>query len=199
MWKSEKLGKCSLMLDRAAQDDCLYSFYIPRSLEHAEIMRRYEEIERALITANNAFKEAKRRMIQWKAEADEKAPLEDADGKALPLIDELNDLPVETLEEAELALEEAETKANSIVADPNVIRQYEARKREMEQVQAELDDLTGSRERRLDELDQKVKPWEQMLDNSVAKIDALFSTYMREMGCTGKTRKRSIGPAVCVC
>jgi chromosome segregation ATPase len=179
------------MLDWAAQDDCLYSFYIPCSLEHAEIMRRYEEIERALITADKAFKEAKRRMIQWKAEADEKAPLEDADGKALPLIDELSDLPVETLEEAELALEEAETKANSIVADPNVIRQYEARKREMEQVQAELDDLTGSRERRLDELDQKVKPWEQMLDNSVAKIDALFSAYMREMGCTGKTRKRS--------
>ena len=121
-----------------------------------------------------------------KAQADREAALTDADGNELPLRAQLDAVACDSVPDAQAALEEAEQHADSIIADPNVIRQYEARMQEMEQVQAELDNLTTSKQRRVEELKQKVQPWEDALSNSVSKVDCLFSGYMREVGCTGK-------------
>ena len=60
----------------------------------------------------------------------------------------------------------------------------------MEEVQVELDNVTSSKEKRKNELEQKLKPREQALDESVAKVDLLFSKYMRELGCAGKNYDR---------
>jgi chromosome segregation ATPase len=134
------------------------------------------------------FETSRRVLEDLKAKADEAAPLQAEDGSDLPLKKLLDDLPVETREETEAALEEAEAKANSIIADPNVVRHYEERKKEIEKVQADLDDLTSAKEGKLTELEQKRKPWEDALTNSVDKVDLLFTKYMAELGCTGEVK-----------
>jgi len=153
-----------------------------------EAQNAYDEAMRAYQSVNQQYKQAKARLTDLKKEAEAIAPITDDEGNDLPLKGELEDLPVETLDEAEDALDEAIRKADEIVADPNVIRQYELRQKEMEQLQMQLDNLTNSREKQVDALKQKVAPWEQKLLTQVAKVDALFSVYMRELGCTGEVR-----------
>ena len=132
------------------------------------------------------YKKARKDLENLKRAADEFAPIRDENGEDLPLKEELEALPFETLEEAEDALEEAIRKADSIVSDPNVIRQYEEMEQKIEDLQAELDTLKGSREQQQNTLNQKAKPWETRLSNQVDKLDAKFSVYMQELGCTGK-------------
>ena len=158
-----------------------------------EIMREYRQIEAEFKDAGEAYKRAKTEVHRMKEIADREAPLEDDEGNDLPLKAALDELPVETLEEAEVALEEAENRLDSIVDDKNAIRQYEEVQIEMEGVKAELDDLKNFEDRRKDEMEQKVKPWEDALANAVAKVDARFSTYMAELGCTGTLGRKVIG------
>ena len=135
---------------------------------------------------SKAFKEKKAELAQIKADAMEQAPLEDEDGNDLPLKEQLEALPVSDIHECEAAYEEAKQKAESIIADPNVVRQYTKKKEELEEAQAELDNLESSKEKRQNEMDQKFRPWKQALENSVAQIDKRFSKYMAELGCTGE-------------
>ena len=136
---------------------------------------------------NTQFKEAKKKLTDLKEEADQLAPINDPEtGDELPLRAELEALPFETLDEAEDALDEANRKADSIHSDPNVIREYEKLELNIEKLQTELDNLTNTREQQINALKQKVKPWEARLANQVNKLDALFSVYMRETGCTGE-------------
>ena len=121
-----------------------------------------------------------------KEKAEQIAPLYDENGNELPLKGELDALPVDNLEEALAALEEAEAKANSIVADPNIIRQYEERKISIERLETELESMTSDKEQRLHNLNLKREPWEASLENAVKKVDVLFSKYMKDLGCTGK-------------
>lgn len=133
------------------------------------------------------YKKSVAEVRRVKADADTEAPLTDEAGNDLPLKAQLEELGVETLDEALLALDDAQQKVDSIIADNNAIRAYERNKSELEDVQAQLDDLNTSEERRRDELKSKVQPWEQALTHSVTKVDTLFGRYMAEMGCTGKS------------
>jgi chromosome segregation ATPase len=148
----------------------------------------YNEQTKELGRMTKLFDNSRRLLEDLKAKADEAAPLHAEDGSELPLKKQLDDLPVETREETEAALEEAEAKVNSIIADPNVVRHYEERQKEIEKVQADLDDLTSAKEGKKTELEQKREPWEAALTNSVSKVDLLFTRYMAELGCTGEVK-----------
>ena len=111
---------------------------------------------------SKAFKEKKAELAQIKADAMEQAPLEDEDGNDLPLKEQLEALPVSDIHECEAAYEEAKQKAESIIADPNVVRQYTKKKEELEEAQAELDNLESSKEKRQNEVQLFVL--EQMID-----------------------------------
>ena len=125
-------------------------------------------------------------MKEAKDLAERDAPLDDADGNPLPLKQELEALTVSTLAETEAAMEEANAKVNGIDANPDVIRQFEERKKEIELIRAQLSDLTESKDVRVAELMKKKGPWEESLENSVNKVNVLFSKYMQELGCAGK-------------
>lgn len=163
--------------------------------EKAQAEQSLNELTQSVQRAQKEYAEARKELENLKALADENAPLYDENGGDLPLKAQLEDLPVETMEEAQAALEEAEAKAESIVADANVMRQYEAKKQEMEETQAELDNVASSKEKRQNELQQKLKPWEQALDEAVAKVDAKFSRYMNELGCTGEIQLSKGSPS----
>jgi len=147
-----------------------------------------EEIEEKFNRISMQFNECRTKLQACKRQADEMAPLCDADGQDLPLKAQLEELPVETLEEAAVALEDASAKVNSIDANPDAVRQYEARKQEMEDVRQRLEEETDAKDTKLKALDQERQPWEAALENSVHKVNALFGAYMQELGCAGEVK-----------
>lgn len=100
---------------------------------------------------------------------------------------EQEDLP-ETLEGVEEALDEAENKVNSITDNPHVMRQYEERKKEIEQLEEQLQDIGGEKDMKKKQLEQKLGRWESALKNILREVSDKFSTYMKEVGCAGEVR-----------
>ena len=143
-----------------------------------EARQEYDKLERL-------YKRELEHVKALKQKAQEEAPLVDDNNEPNLLRQQLDDLGTMELAEAEAMLEDAERKANDIVADPDVLRQYEKNQRELEKAQVQLDDLTGSKERKVAELEKKVKPWRDALTNSLSEVDTLFSKYMSELGYTG--------------
>lgn len=180
MTHTATLSKARLSREAASQEERTSG----QALEEAT--HDYRSIEKKFLDASEAFKRAKEELHRLKKIADEEAPIEDEHGNELPLKAQLEELPVTVLEEAQVALDEAEAKIESIAADQNVIREHERNLAEVEEVQSQLDDLNSSEERRRQQLDQKVKPWVESLKVAVQKVDSLFSQYMAEMGCTGE-------------
>ena len=159
--------------------------FVPRvRLEEKQAESR--KLHGEYVRYDKIFKQKRAELQQIKEIADREAPLEDENGNDLPLKAELEALAVENQHEAQAALDEAEIKINSIVADPKVVQQYEQRQQEIEQLEQELDDVTMSKDAKLKELDRKRVPWETALTKAVEKINAKFSFYMAELGCTGE-------------
>lgn len=117
----------------------------------------------------------------------------DDDNEPLPLKEKLEQLPVETIEEAQAALEEADAKANSIDENPDVMIQYEKLKQDIVETKDELENLGDAKEAQLQEIQRLKEPWEAALDNSLSKVTTLFGQYMQELGCAGEIVLRKGG------
>lgn len=151
-----------------------------------ETRAEFNELEQRALQIQQSFAAVKKRAAETKKEAETNAPLQDTSGNALPLKAQLEELDVQTLHDVEAALEEAIQKADSIVANPDVIRQYADLKEMIESTRADLEEMTSSKDKQVAAIDDKLKPWEAALSNSVAKINSLFTKYMCIMGCTGE-------------
>lgn len=103
-----------------------------------------------------------------------------------------DDLP-ENLEGVEDALDEAENKVNSITDNPHVMRQYEERKKEIANLQKQLDESAGEQDMKKKQLQTKLDRWESALMNIVSKVSEKFSAYMKEVGCAGEVRLFNAG------
>ena len=69
-----------------------------------------------------------------------------------------DDLPVD-LEGVDEALDEAESKVNSITDNPHVMRQYEERKKEIAKLQDQLDEAGGEKDMKKKQLESKMAKW----------------------------------------
>jgi len=156
--------------------------------DKVEATKGFKVAEAEFARLGREFTAKKSAMREAKNVAEEEAPLEDPDGNPLPLKAELEALTVTTLAETEAAMEEASAKVNGIDANPDVIRQYEESKKEVEILRAQLKELTDSKDFKLNELIRKRAPWEQALEDSMAKVNILFSEYMEELGNAGEVR-----------
>jgi structural maintenance of chromosomes protein 5 len=133
------------------------------------------------------YKEKKNELKQLIVKARTEAPLQDDEGNETPLKAQLEELAeFETIEQAEVALEEAEDQINRIVADPTVFRQYEKKKQELAAVRDDLEALTSRKEQRKTALESRQEPWEEALKTIISKVDQRFSKYMKELGCVGE-------------
>jgi len=86
-----------------------------------EKKQAFHEVESEAKDVQERFKKAKTDTQKKKAEADEKAPLEDENGNPTELRCQLESLEVTTLHEVEIALEEAESRASLLDANPDGI------------------------------------------------------------------------------
>jgi chromosome segregation ATPase len=97
----------------------------------------------------------------------------------------LEELP-ETLPEVEAALDEATLKVNSTTDNPEVLVQYEQRKREIVETREELEGLSHAQDAKRVNLEKMKDPWESALKNTVTKVNTLFEKYMTELGFAGE-------------
>jgi len=128
---------------------------------------------------------AKQLMRRLKDEAESKAPLKDAHGNDLPLKAELEALPP-TLQEIEASIDEARSKIDSITDNPEVLRQYEKRKMEIEAIQAQLRGLSDRQNADSAALERIFVPWKAKLENTVNIVNDKFKDYMQDLGCAGE-------------
>jgi len=161
-----------------------------------EAKKEFERLENAERKAKNELAHAKSVMNATLAKCTSFAPLKDDNDNPLPLKARLEALPVDTVDEAMAALEEAEVKANTIDDNPDVMMQYEKLKYEIVAAKDELANLESSKEGRLQEIRNMQEPWETALENSIQKVNTLFASYMSELGCAGEiVLKRGINPS----
>ena len=146
--------------------------------------------------AKRQFSDKKKQYKSIQAKAANEAPLVDEDGNELPLKEKLTTdyAHIDTVEHAQAALEEAETKLNDIHSDPNVVRLYEEKKKELEETKENLDDLTFRKDNKMTELKRMQEPWEESLKKIIDKIDKRFGRYMSELGCQGEVDLRKGKP-----
>ena len=67
-----------------------------------------------------------------------------------------------------------------------VIRQYEKRKQEIEDLEGRLEVLTSSKNEELKNLNRVKDQYERGMESNIEKANVLFTKYMDEIGCTGE-------------
>lgn len=145
-----------------------------------ETTNKYKDVQ-------TQYKERKNELKRLVAAARTEAPLQDDEGNETPLkalLDQLAEF--ETIEQAEVALEEAEDQISRVVEDPGVFRLYEKKREELAAVRDDMEALTNRKEQRKNALGSRQEPWEEALKNIITKVDIRFSQYMKELGCVGE-------------
>jgi len=162
-------------------------------VEHRTVAEQLREAEKEFVRLETAEKKAKRDLADAKnvmnatlRECTAVAPLKDDSDNPLPLKAELEELPVDTVEEAIAALEEAQVKANTIDNNPDILMQYEKLKAEIIETKDEIENLENSKNAKIQEINNAKASWDAALTNSLDKVNVLFGTYMSELGCAGE-------------
>jgi len=142
----------------------------------------WQDLQQLAHMAKETFKAALQRTKVLKDRASAKCQLTE---EVKQLFENLPD----TLDEIDTAIDEARTKADSnYQTNPQVIVDFERRKREIEQLEELAGDenstLTGHQQR-IDELKGR---WEGRLEPLVTRINASFTKYFRQIGCAGEVR-----------
>jgi structural maintenance of chromosomes protein 5 len=132
------------------------------------------------------YNKVRQLLLSKKEEAERVAPLVDEDGNETPLKARLEDLEVSDMTEVDAAIEDAEKILKQYQANPEIIVHYEKLKDEIEILEAELAEFADTREKSIKMLTDLRKDWETRLTEYIHKINALFTSYMAEMGCTGE-------------
>jgi structural maintenance of chromosomes protein 5 len=151
-----------------------------------EARAEFGELEQQLNNAKANLKTGKNKLKVMKADADRAAPIVDDNGDPLPLKDLLEALPYATTEEIDVALEEFQAKANSIDDNPDVVRQYEQRKKEIAEKEQELSHYQDSKDSKVQEINRVSECWSAALKNSLTEVNSLFGKYMADLGCAGE-------------
>jgi len=104
-----------------------------------------------------------------------------------------DDLPTD-LDDVVDAIEEGKNKIDSITDNPHLLRQYEERKKEIAQLQEQLDEADGEKDLKKRSLKSKYNSFKAQLTNIIegvnetAGVSEKFSSYMRELECAGEVR-----------
>lgn len=157
-----------------------------------EAQHSFEKKKQEYFDLKRDYKDGKKGYKKAQAKAMTEAPLEDEEGSPTALKEKLEvDLSqFETVDHAQAALEDAEAKVNNIHSDPNIMRLYEEKRKELEESKENLDDMTDMKGKKINELNRQKDPWESSLDKIIATVDTRFSQYMGELGCVGGVHLR---------
>jgi chromosome segregation ATPase len=162
----------------------LVSHYARHVLQEKKAAHAETEQEARRVQA--AFANTKKLAAEKKAMAEEKAPLVDGDGNDTELKRQIQEIGFDTVNELQVAYEEAMARANDITDDPNAIRHYEQRKRDIEQLETELERREHQEATKAVRIQEMAEKWEGGLAKHIARVNKLFMQYMSEMDCVGE-------------
>jgi len=140
------------------------------------------ELANQLKVADDDYNFKKDKLKKLLKEAEEIAPREEWDERL-----QREDLPSD-LDEVFDAIEEANQKIESITDNPHLLRQYEERKKEIAQLEDLLESAGSEKEKKLQDLKDKLENYESRLTNIVNGVNLKFSAYMSEVNCAGEIR-----------
>ena len=172
----------------------LYIYFLPFSDILTEKRNETRTLEDQVTHANARFIEAKRRMKELKIHADQVAPMKDAEGNDLPLRAKLQELP-ETLVEVEATIADIQDMIQNITDNPEVLRLYEERKREIKKIREDYQNLENAESIKKAKVYSLLSEWRSRLVNIVSKVNCLFSGYMADLGCAGEIKLATGGSA----
>ena len=156
-----------------------------RRLEEALQEKQAEShaLEDRLVKVKEAFANAKKMLAQYKDEAEAFGSLSEE------IRTMLEGLPA-SLDEIEALLTDAQDKINGIDDNPEVLRRYEERKKEVKETRAELENLNEAKDVKRQQLESLAAPWKKALEKTLEKVNTLFMRYMADLGCAGEVRLR---------
>ncbi|CAB9499458.1 of chromosomes protein 5 [Seminavis robusta] len=153
-----------------------------------------DQLEKDAQEKQNLFHVKKIELKKLKEHNDKEAPLYDEEGNPTSLMNEMEKLEnLDSIEDVEAAIEDKQAIVDSYHHDPNAIRQYKKNLADIEQVEAQLEQVMGSKEALDRKIQTKLTPWKETLEKSLSQANTLFSNYMEEVGCTGEVRLRKGG------
>jgi len=120
-----------------------------------------------------------------KQEAFRVAPITDDNHNDLPLKAALDELPDDENELRE-SIDDADERASAITANPEALRHYEEKKRQIEETRQQLEGLSESKEAKEYEITSIRDPWETSLKKIVDKVNIKFAGYMTDLSCAGE-------------
>mmetsp|Transcript_36858 Transcript_36858/g.82914 ORF Transcript_36858/g.82914 Transcript_36858/m.82914 type:complete len:386 (+) Transcript_36858:2215-3372(+) len=140
------------------------------------------ELANQLKAADDDYNFKKEKLKKLLKEAEEFAPRDVWDERL-----QREDLPSD-LDEVFDAIEEAKQKIDSITDNPHLLRQYEERKKEIALLEEQLESAGSEKERRLQDLSDKLENYQSRLTNIISQVNVKFSAYMSEVNCAGEIR-----------
>jgi structural maintenance of chromosomes protein 5 len=117
----------------------------------------------------------------------------DDNEQPLPLKAILDAVPVDTVDEARQAIDEAKEKIKQYAANPEVLRMYQQLQDEVALLKADVEKNSSFREEQATKIQTKCDTFVGMLQGKLTDVDKRFSAYMAEMGCTGTLRLKKGG------
>jgi len=158
--------------------------------EYDEKQHESRQIDQAYQNASTAFANARKLLNTLHQKANTEAPLEDDEKNILPLKHQLDELTVETVSDAEAAIEDAEQIISGIRENDGVLQQYQKMKQEYTALTNELNALTDGRENRRIALDNERQAWQTKLEVHLRAVNDRFAAYMQAMQYTGEVKLR---------
>ena len=140
------------------------------------------ELANQLKFADDDYNFKKDKLKKLLKEAEEIAPRDEWDERL-----QREDLPSD-LDEVFDAIEESKQKIDSITDNPHLLRQYEERKKEIAQLEEQLESAGSEKERQLQDLNDKLETYQSRLTNIINDVNVKFSAYMSEVNCAGEIR-----------
>ena len=121
-----------------------------------------------------------------KQTAETNAPLFDIDGNELPLKTKLEELVTSTVADVEAAIDENNLKVESMENNPGVLQEYSRIIKEIEKAEGEIDRMVQGASGSKTELEQTYNTWESRLCNYMTSVNDKFSSYMKDLDCSGE-------------
>eukprot|EP00727_Mastigamoeba_balamuthi_P003164 m51a1_g12845 putative structural maintenance of chromosome protein (612) ;mRNA; f:698-3170 len=163
-------------------------------LHHHDVRSQADAAQRAAAVARSACESAKAKLdkidTEFQRAKDEAKRLKDEAERIAPLTDELKiafaELPKE-IEEIDSEIASARTKVEvNVYTNPRVVKEYEARQQQIEELEARLREETGKLEEHRAEITRMRNAWLPKLEDVVSRINGSFSRFMMQIGCSGE-------------
>jgi len=170
-----RLGMSRLRLEMCKENS------LARKQDLEEAKHGFAEKTEQVASLKAKFKDAKNELRHIHNVANKQAPMASEDGVKTELATQLEALPM-ARNEVEAIRDASQVAADAIHDNPQVVEMYNQRKREIEDLEREVEKVVGSGGGARAEFDGLKTKWLTEVENCCKRLNELFSVYMKHLG-----------------